>query len=283
MKKKVIINLCFLCLGIVIGTLISLSVVNNKSRQEEKYNKEEKLIEFGDVFPIEKFKDINGKKIPVNDSQGKIVFYLDPYCDSCIEKLETVEHAYGIFKGLSIEVAILWRQVPKDKVMADIPKESQYVVGEYGIANAYPMYFLLDGNNKVNLIADDILKVINKLNENENITKEKMIMASNKYIKENNNITDGGKECLIYFAMDGCSDCEEADKILSSDVIKEKYQLISIYTKESFGEKKLVDTDDLFQNIYGIDWYPSFMILDKENYQFIGKETIENLEQKLIE
>ncbi|MEG0692196.1 MAG: hypothetical protein RR444_03850 [Oscillospiraceae bacterium] len=283
MKKKVIINFCFLCLGIVIGTFVSLSVVDNKSRKESKYNKVEKFIEFGDTFPIDRFKDINGKKIQVNDSQSKIVFYIDPYCNSCIEKLKTVEHAYGIFKELSIEVAVLWRQIPKDKAMANIPKENQYVVEEYGIVNDYPMFFLLDVDNKVNLIADDVLKVINKLNENEDITKEKMITASNKYIKKNNNITNGGKKCLIYFVMDGCPDCEEADEILSSEVIKEKYQLLTIYTKESFGEKKLVDTDDLFQNLYGIDWYPSFIIIDQEDYKFIGKETIEKLEQKLIE
>ncbi len=55
--------------------------------------------------------------------------------------------------------------------------------------------------------------------------------------------------------------------------------MLTLYTKDSYGAKEWVDNDDLFLEIYGIDWYPSFLIISEDNYKFIGQET----EDKLIE
>ena len=39
--------------------------------------------------------------------------------------------------------------------------------------------------------------------------------------------------------------------------------------------------DVVLKNIYDIDWYPSFLILDGDKYEFIGQESDEKLLEKL--
>lgn len=79
--------------------------------------------------------------------------------------------------------------------------------------------------------------------------------------------------------MDGCPDCKQTIKSLEKNNVLCNYNMLTLYTKDSYGAKEWVDNDDLFLEIYGIDWYPSFLIISEDNYKFIGQET----EDKLIE
>lgn len=89
---------------------------------------------------------------------------------------------------------------------------------------------------------------------------------------------DRKKPSLIYFAMEGCPDCESAMEILTKNSILDHYNIQTIYTKDSYGEKEFVDSGDFFMSIYGIDWYPSFLILKENEHIFIGQKT----EQELV-
>lgn len=81
--------------------------------------------------------------------------------------------------------------------------------------------------------------------------------------------------------MDGCPDCQNAEKLLNDNNIASKYDMITIYTVDSKGEKECVDEGEVLKNIYDIDWYPSFLILDGDKYEFIGQESDEKLLEKL--
>ena len=82
--------------------------------------------------------------------------------------------------------------------------------------------------------------------------------------------------------MEGCNDCAVAEKMLNAKNIQDKYNLLTVYTEESYGEQEIVDVGSLFLEIYGIEWYPSFLIIKDDTYQFVGETSIEELENILM-
>lgn len=61
--------------------------------------------------------------------------------------------------------------------------------------------------------------------------------------------------------------------------------MVTIYTRESYGQKEMVDIGGIFMNLYQIEWYPSFLIIDNNDYKFISKmssrELLECLNKEL--
>ena len=57
---------------------------------EKKEYSEEILLEYGDKFPLDKFKKLE-KDNKENEDIYNIILYVDPYCDSCIENYIVVE------------------------------------------------------------------------------------------------------------------------------------------------------------------------------------------------
>ena len=104
-----------------------------------------------------------------------------------------------------------------------------------------------------------------------------MQMADN-YLKEK--YQSGEKPLLVYFAMDGCSDCEAANPIIEGEKIQDKYQVVTIYREKDKG-KEIIDTYSLLKRVYEITWYPSFVILDKET-RIIGETPLQELETLLL-
>ena len=81
--------------------------------------------------------------------------------------------------------------------------------------------------------------------------------------------------------MDGCPDCEAATPVVESKTIIDKYQIQIIYKYDDV-KNEIKDKDQLFKLIYGIEWYPSFVILDNESYYVIGETPINELEKRLL-
>lgn len=260
-------------LGTTIGEL------KYRNMNEKKEYSEEILLEYGDKFPLDKFKKLE-KDNKENEDIYNIILYVDPYCDSCIENYIVVERMYKILSKEKIGVKIIWKQKPKEKAIdnIDVPKENQYMVRNTNLLNEYPLFFITDKNSKVLMMTDNISKVMKKILELEEINRDKIIESSNIYLEGLIDNPDRKKPSLIYFAMEGCPDCESAMEILTKNSILDHYNIQTIYTKDSYGEKEFVDSGDFFMSIYGIDWYPSFLILKENEHIFIGQKT----EQELV-
>lgn len=110
-----------------------------------------------------------------------------------------------------------------------------------------------------------------------------MIENANNYIKSQIIENSSDKLNLIYFCMTGCPDCVAAETVLNSESIKDVFEISTIYSKNEIDDKKYIDKYNMFLDIYGIDWYPSFLVLDKNGgYELIGKTTVENLQDVLL-
>lgn len=82
---------------------------------------------------------------------------------------------------------------------------------------------------------------------------------------------------LIYFYMPGCSDCDAASKLFESNNVSDDYEIIYIYKYDSENGDYNIDKDKLFGLVYDINWYPSFIMIDKGSYREIGETPVENL------
>ena len=277
MKKKILLSVCFILIGCFLGTTIG--ELKYRNMNEKKEYSEEILLEYGDKFPLDKFKKLE-KDNKENEDIYNIILYVDPYCDSCIENYIVVERMYKILSKEKIGVKIIWKQKPKEKAIdnIDVPKENQYMVRNTNLLNEYPLFFITDKNSKVLMMTDNISKVMKKILELEEINRDKISESSNIYLEGLIDNPDRKKPSLIYFAMEGCPDCESAMEILTKNSILDHYNIQTIYTKDSYGEKEFVDSGDFFMSIYGIDWYPSFLILKENEHIFIGQKT----EQELV-
>ena len=164
MKKKIFFYACFLLIGCFIG----INIKEFKSKYVDASEEEKGLyIKYGERFPIETFNALGEKK---NQKHGntplyKIWLYIDPNCESCIEKFPVVERLTEIMQGENIEIDILWRQEPKKTLVdtLDISKDKQYRTGSIKVLNEYPTYFITDEENSVQMISDDIDKIVKKM------------------------------------------------------------------------------------------------------------------------
>ncbi|PWJ49769.1 thioredoxin family protein [Faecalicatena contorta] len=271
MKKKIIFGLMLCVLGI--GAVIL--------KVKEKPDNEV-FLQYGDSFSSVSCVALNNEKEKKNSAQKyKIVFYIDPYCESCIKSFTVAERMSSILSE-DISVNILWRQRPSTNIekKAGVPSDNQYVLDNIKLSNPYPTYFILDDKDEIVLMTDNVEKVMKKILSFEDISKEHIIDRTNSYLSVK--VEGNNKPILIYFAMEGCPDCEKAEEMLWDNHIQEKYNILTVYTEESYGEHEYVDVSNVFGIIYDIEWYPSFLILEQDEYKFVGENTLEDLKQILL-
>lgn len=276
MKKALFVTLTIFIVGFVIFKCME--------KQESKGAEaaEEILLRYGDPISNISYRNLDNENQLIDNTSGyKMIFYIDPYCESCVKNFEIIERMNAIL-GNDLSINILWRQSPKEDIIekTGISGGNQYILDKTSLLNSYPTYFIVDKNGKIILCVDDISRVIKKIIELNIFSEDKIISETNDYLynkisKQNN------KPLLVYFAMEGCKDCEMAENMMDQNNIHEKYNVLTIYTEESYGEQEFVDVGRLFLEIYGIEWYPSFLIMDHENVQFVGKNSIENLREIL--
>lgn len=276
MKKALFVSLALFIVGFVIFKGIE------KQEGKESESAEEILLQYGDSISNISYQNLSNKNQLLNNkSVYKMVFYVDPYCESCVKNFEIIERMNSIL-GNDLSINILWRQSPKQDIIekTGIAGENQYILDKTALLNSYPTYFIVDKSGKIVLCVDDIGRVIKKIIELNILSEDKIISETNNYIY-NKISKQNDKPILVYFAMEGCKDCEMAENMMDQNNIHEKYNVLNIYTEESYGEQEFVDVGCLFLEIYKIEWYPSFLIMDQEGVQFVGKNSIENLRQIL--
>lgn len=232
-----------------------------------KSDKEKVIIRFGEKLESDNIKNQKGEQL-LDKKSKKIVLYLDKNCGACYEHMETVEIMDKIFSEFDIDVAIIWKDgIDENKLSKyDTAKGLSYTAIDVDVQNNFPTYFILDEYNKVEFITDDFGKFVEKIVGNFKDKKELLIKSSNEYLSKTLFKENSDKSRLIVFSLKGCKDCENAEYLLSDEKIREKYDIEKLYTQDSLGEEKYIDYDNIFLNIYDIDWYPSYLIIDKDKW-----------------
>ena len=82
---------------------------------------------------------------------------------------------------------------------------------------------------------------------------------------------------LIYFYMPAVLIAMPQANCLKVTTFQYDYEIIYIYKYDSENGDYNIDKDKLFGLVYDINWYPSFIMIDKGSYREIGETPVENL------
>lgn len=270
MRKKsyyVGLLLVVLSLGVFAGIQIDRHLFQLNSESTKIH------VQYGDNFSVFDIRDYNGDAynlVPAN-SNYLLVFYLDTKCGDCYKQLEIIDRCSKAFNN-QVDVAVLWGgDIPNQNYgKLNIEKSQLYSLNGTFALSSSPAAFIIDTLGNVIFQTTELDKVTSKILSLDGIKSELVLENTNTYLTSLFNKTDG-KTPVIYFAMDGCKDCAAADSIIDTDILN-KYSFVRIYTADSYGEQDIVDIDDILSSIYGIDWYPSFLILN-DSPTVLGKDT----------
>lgn len=274
----VIFALCII--SFYLGNRLNSTGLNKKN---EKIAEKMYYLEYGDNFSELDLQSYDGEQGSLSETSEKyqLVFYLDTRCSTCINQLVAIKHLESIFKGDLVEVKVVWSGDYKIENIEKVglQKENNFYLKGGKINSATPTCYILDGSNKIIFETQEVSKALEKIIQSNEVNKDVVIEKCNKYFVD---IFKENKPIMVSFLMDGCKDCENAEPIVQKEIIQEKYNIYDVYTEDSYGSKEVVDVGNVFLTVYGLDWYPSFLVINDIGYKIIGNTSIENLEDAIL-
>lgn len=279
-KRRIVIAVS---IGIVLMVVCSaiLFVRSHISAEPGKQN----YIEYNDNVSDLAFFDAAGQESRFDKETYKIVVYLSGDCGTCVDALPVLNEINQIYcKDEVIKMYLLWEdRIPKNKVEENKLLDNSFSLNNVSISSSLDTVFVLNEKNEVIFVdSNGYENVLKFLNDKGTVNNETLVQNSNNFIisefSEQNDLPD-----LVYFGMPGCPDCKEADEIIMSQEIQDRFDVTRIERDKNAAVDDIVDKLGIFKEIYKIDWYPSFLIIDNSgNYILIGKTEPENLKQTIL-
>lgn len=292
MKRKISMKMFLLtniCLIIVIVFLTVLLLNGNREGKKNFTVSDTELLETENIIDLAYEDDISklplqncdGENVTFSTEKNEIVLFLSVSCQACRTILESYQELDTIFNGENLGVSVIWCDGISEELMKkyNVKKETTYKLQKsVSVATSTPTIYIVDKEGKIQFVTDEISQMLTKLYDLQYEKEEIIRQMADNYLKEK--YQSGEKPLLVYFAMDGCSDCEAANPIIEGEKIQDKYQVVTIYREKDKG-KEIIDTYSLLKRVYEITWYPSFVILDKET-KIIGETPLQELETLLL-
>lgn len=255
--------------------------------QKVYYNKgTEIILNYGDSFLDVPLLDWEQKNVDWEDKNQDytFVYYLDKGCGTCVDSLTTINNICNVYKEMNVANMIVWEGKTGENYAQKngIPIEYNYTIKDAHIGTSTPTFYILDKNMDIIFkgeMLDDMIKKISLLEISDVET------INENYIKTLADTKDT-RPLLVYFSMVGCPDCELVNPIIEGTGIQDAFQVLTFYRdRENVPVEKMtqVDAGDLLAYIYGVDWYPSFLILHNSGkYEIIGETDPQEIEEKLL-
>lgn len=273
----------FILGGIIILAFVAIIAFNAGTHYKKSDDKSEVIsASYGDnlsgVNLIDEDGNAIGSLFEAIKADYKVIFYLSSKCSSCEKSVVTAEHLKAVLDDRRYKVIIVYEDsVPKGLKPGDI--DGIYSMGSAELSVDTPTGMILDEKNDVLFSTAQMNTVIEKIMSLESESEvENMRAHANNYLLKNTDANDF-RPSMVYFKMNGCPDCKAVEPIITAKSVQEKFKKVELYTDESFGEEDLVDTDEVFRTIFGIDWYPSFELVSESKQIVLGEMS----EEKLID
>lgn len=281
MKNKIIVGqtvIIMILLG-VLGMLLYQNTMKN--------NIEYSYLEYGDDFSEIEMYDETGKIVDLSFGDGSkaatAVLYLTAECSGCIETISDFNRFKSVF-GEEVNFILLWEDdIPRNLIKKyGIDAISYTLKGKTKLSTSTPTFYLIDSNKKIVFKDVDQSNLIQKLIEVDFIEKEVLQEKATQYIVNAYFESDRENRLkLVYFYMPGCSDCMAVNEFIKEEKLDEKYQIVYIYKYNSTQEGVVIDKNKLFANVYGVNWYPSFILISDSGYEIVGKTSEEEVKMIL--
>lgn len=275
MKKKYIIIISTIFIVSLILTITYLLYIKSRSLE---------ILYFGfrdEISQIKVYDTDNNETILEPTTDYTLLFYLSAYCGSCIEYLPELSLLYEIFLDENISIIILWLEEPPQMQLSknNIPKEINYSMREKAkLTISTPTYYLLDENGVV--VFTDVVasNLIDKVAEYGLFSLPTIQDRLTDHLRREYNTPEKNTFSMIYFSLDGCPDCMDVDEMLVDKKFDELFTINRIYSYRDNENVKPRDRYKIYKNVYGISWYPSFLIISDNEYSFVGQVPFIELE-----
>lgn len=283
--KKRIWGLSIICFTLLISIFYFLWHQHN--------NSELIYLNYGDSFSqVNALNSENqNMNFPKTEKKYQVVYYLDTRCKTCIDQLEIIRRLSSVLKKSDIELKILWKDKIKPQLINqyNLPLDINYYISNNSkLDTGTPTIYILDSKNTIIYSTIETNKIIKKIISLDGIALNQIKSDAVHFIQNEADQfidLDSNKPLLVYFSLEGCSDCEKANSIIAKKSIQTHYNIFEITTKDYNTEDsdEFVDFENLFMYIFEIDWYPSFLKVKLEDkYEFIGETKLEDLETKIL-
>ena len=291
-KNRTLYILTVLLLFLVILEFVIIILQRNQLKEPKEIRTTSdtiiKDLRYGDSFNTIPVVNADGNEAAFKYGEhNTVLFYLSPSCSSCGDALRFVGRLQSVFGEDNLQVLLLWSDSMPVSLIEEygIASENCFSINNnIAINTPTPTAYLLDSQGSIIYYNSDIKICMEKLYMQvvEEGLEEQLRINANRYLMEYFGITDFEKQQIVYFCMDGCPDCAAADDILANDDGKDKRSLHYLYTYNDTDPSHERDEYALLKLVYGVEWYPSFLVLQsEEEYRIIGEVPIETLIQEL--
>ncbi len=232
--------------------------------------------------------DSTGLEYTLDTERFKVAVYLSNSCGRCVDELPMLQKVNEILcQGQSVQLLLLWEdKIPTKQVEKyDLDKVS-YSLGNVSLSSTLDTFFVIDSDNQVALVdSKGFENVMTFLLERDILEQSKLVEYANEFI-DAHYFSSNNRPHMVYFSMQGCPDCQEADKIVYGEGVKDNFEIVKIQREKNSIEPEegaFLDESKIFENIYAIDWYPTFLILEPDGTSRIIREVeLTELEDMLI-
>lgn len=289
MKKQVSLKLYILAVvGILVIVGLGIFIYTWKNQSMAKnINYDAIPLEYGDSIQKFQVSDSAGEtlsSLPDSKKDYSVVFYLSATCHGCTDILGNFDRIQSIFGQEKLDYYYLWTDGIPDTMLKEYSIDEQlcYSMGTERLATSMPTFYIVDGDMNVEFTTIDASLLVEKLVKLDIFSKEELVDNANRYLGDCL-LDDSVSDHLVYFAMEGCPDCEAVNPFIESDEITKIYDVLKIYKYDDLEEGRLKDNFGIFKEVYGISWYPSFLVFHDGDFEFIGEISIDELEKVLLE
>lgn len=286
-KRIVVIAAAFVVVSL---GLVGLWLVFGNSQESSASNSPANSVllnfDYQEKFTGFSLEDTDGNEIDRIPNSGKhaVAVYISDTCLSCVDIIKNINRVTGVFGTEDFDYYFLWQDnIPTNLLdKYKVQNVSSYSLQKKTkLATSTPTFFILDESQQVIFKNEDPSLIVEKMVDLEVIQKDKLISNANNYIKDNIIKQTSDKQQMVYFYMEGCSDCAKADAVLDAEV-KAKFDITNIYKYDDTNEDRVKDNFKVFVHAYGIQWYPSFLIFEGDSYRLVGETPPDELKGVLL-
>lgn len=283
--------ICFFLLGCVFTVCIAVLVVVLLRPNKKEENAPFLFMEYGESFLNVSVQDSKGNIVPFPQSKNDYVLVcsLSSGCKACVEKLKGIGELADVLNGNFADVVLLWQgEQPWNLILqSGIEDSLNYSLSSVHLANGTPHFFILDHNSTVLFSCEAIEDLLEKLETLDGIDRAELQTAADEYILQRFIGSDQSeKPRMIEFSMDGCKDCAAAAPIVAGEAVQNAFEVSTAYcdtTNVSDEHSEKVDYGNILAQIYGIQWYPSFVVFTNQGRTIIGEMQLETLQASLLQ
>lgn len=238
--------------------------------------------EYGDMFDVPLY-DAAGGEIALPDVPTLIVYASDG-CGACLTLISQMHALFEVFGTAYVKPLILWQDdIPADYIeLRQLPMAQNLSLAGANILGSLPTIYIVDAEGMVLYRDNDMDRAVEKFLSMGYFPDGYLKERADQYLLSRMD-TPEGITPLLYFSMTGCPDCMRADQAMQDDPrISELFAIERLYRYNETDHEKWRDDFKLMASVYGVTWYPSFLVFDEDASVLVGEVPTDTLCDALI-